>query len=480
MRQRFEAQLTLGCTPIDQVKIPTKTRSHMAALVAAIQYIYLNPEWNSRIFSLLSDKITKGKKSTGRKGMSLWEIFVLGQVRLCMNISYDELHHIANYDQLVRGVMGVMPTDFSLGKEYEYQNIYDNVGLLDDALLKQINEVIVAVGHEVFKKKEKAALRLKIDSFVVETDTHFPTDYNLLWDSARKCIDIAVKLEIPGWRKGKSWRAELKGLMRAVGKSSSGGGKNKEERVRKNTMAYLKKSRTLQKKTAHALATYQADTKVEMARIEAMRYFHQMLVKHIDLLERRLIKGETIPHQEKVFSIFQPYTEMIKKGKLRPNVEIGKKLAITTDQYHLIVDWQIAENQTDNQMTLPIAHRLAGKYTIQSLSVDRGYSDQEDKALLEAFIPEVIMPKKGKRNKKEKALEEAPTFKRLKNKHNAVESNINELEKRGLDRCPDRTRNNFDRYIAMAVTAYNLHKIGRKILAERKAEEERLRLAQAA
>jgi hypothetical protein len=91
----------------------------------------------------------KGKKATGRKGMSLWEIFVLGQVRLCMNISYDELHYKANYDQLLRGVLGVLPTDFTHGKDYEYQNIYDNVGLLDDKILREINDLIV------LKKKKR-------------------------------------------------------------------------------------------------------------------------------------------------------------------------------------------------------------------------------------------------------------------------------------------------------------------------------------
>ncbi len=480
MRQRFEAQLVLGCTPIDKVEIPTKTRSHVAALMAALQYIYITPKWNEEIFALLSNKITKGKKATGRKGMSLWEIFVLSQVRLCMNTSYDELHHTANDSTMVRGIMGVLPTNFSLGKQYTYQNIYDNISLLDDTLLKEINEVIVKVGHEIFKKKEMAPLRLKTDSFVVETDTHFPTDYNLLWDSARKCMDICGQLKVPGWRKRKSWESELKGLMRAVGKTSASGGKNKDERLKKATLAYLKKASVLEQKVAKVLDTYVAKTQDEIAWIELLRYFFEMLVKHIDLVERRLIKEEIIPHEEKVFSIFQSYTEMIKKGKLHPNVEIGKKLAITTDQHHLIVDWQIAENQTDNKLTIPIALRVVSKYKIQSLSVDRGFSDKADKELLEEMIPEVIMPKKGKRSQEEKALEEAPTFKRLKNKHNAIESNINELEKRGLDRCPDRTRRNFDRYISLAVTAYNLHKIGRRLLAIRLEKEKSSSLAQAA
>ena len=480
MRKRFEAQLTLGCTPIHEVKIPTKTRSHMAALAAAIQYIYVTPEWNEKIFSLLSDKISKGKKKTGRNGMSLWEIFVLGQVRLCMNIDYDELHYRSNYDALLRGLLGVLPTDFSHGKEYKYQNIYDNVTLLDDDLLRSINEVIVSAGHQVFKKKEKVALLLKTDSFVVETDTHFPTDYNLLWDSARKCIDIAQQLEIPGWRKSKNWRNELKGLMRTVGKTSSSGGPNKEKRVKAATFKYLKKAKALERKTTDVFTSYVAGNETEVGKITVLRYFHEMLEKHIDLVERRLIKGEKIPHSEKVFSIFQTYTEMIKKGKLHPSVEIGKKLAITTDQYHLIVDWQIAENQTDNQLTIPIAKRVSEKYNVKSLSVDRGFSDKSDKEELEELIPQVIMPKKGKRNQEEKAVEEAPAFKRLKNKHNAVESNINELEKRGLNRCPDRTRANFNRYIALAVTAYNLHKIGKELLAQTKAKEKEIASRQAA
>jgi len=152
--------MTLGTTPIDQVKIPTKTRAPMTALMAALQYIYTRPEWNQRIFDLLSEKIMDANKQTGRSGMSLWEIFVLGQVRLCLNISYDVLHYRANYDVLLRGILVVLPTDFSTGKQYEYQNIYDNMSLLDESLLRQINDVIVEVGHQVFKKKEADALRL--------------------------------------------------------------------------------------------------------------------------------------------------------------------------------------------------------------------------------------------------------------------------------------------------------------------------------
>ncbi|MDZ7692173.1 MAG: hypothetical protein U5K69_13745 [Balneolaceae bacterium] len=76
-----------------------------------------------------------------------------------------------------------------------------------------------------------------------------------------------------------------------------------------------------------------------------------MLIKHIDLVDRRLIAGEQIPHQAKLFSIFQPWTELIKKGKRRPSVEFGKNLTVTSDSCHLIVDWELAEGRADSELS---------------------------------------------------------------------------------------------------------------------------------
>jgi hypothetical protein len=145
--------VALGCTPIDQVEITTKTHASMATLMETLQYIYTHPVWNRRIFDLLSKKISAGTKQIGLRGMCLWEVFILGQVRLCLDLSYDERLFMSNDNSLLRGILGVLPTDFSTGKQYEYQNIYDNVGLLDEQLLREINDVIVEMGHEVLKKK---------------------------------------------------------------------------------------------------------------------------------------------------------------------------------------------------------------------------------------------------------------------------------------------------------------------------------------
>ncbi len=104
-----------------------------------------------------------------------------------------------------------------------------------------------------FKKKEEEALRLKTDSFVVESNIHFPTDYNLLWDSGRKCLDMISYFlneypEIKGWRKLENWRFELKGKMRSVGRASASGGKGKEGRMKEAAGKYLTKARALSEK----------------------------------------------------------------------------------------------------------------------------------------------------------------------------------------------------------------------------------------
>lgn len=155
MRNRFEQQLSLGITPIEEVQLPTNCRDAFPALLKGLHHIYMTEELNAKVFEILSSKVCKDKKATGRKGMSLWEMFVMAQVRLGLNISYDRLQDLSNNHQLMRSIMGVAPSDFTVGKQYEYQNIYDNVTLLDDETLSQINEVIVEAGHGVFKKKNR-------------------------------------------------------------------------------------------------------------------------------------------------------------------------------------------------------------------------------------------------------------------------------------------------------------------------------------
>lgn len=488
MRRGFAQQLTINITPIGEVVIPKEKRDHLANLMSALQHLYRNEKYSRRVEAIIRKTVNKGRKHTGRTGLNLWEIFVLAQTRLCMNLSYDQLLSQANYHQLLRGILGVAPNDYTLGRQYTRQNIYDNVSLLDDQTLQQINELIVEMGHDVFKKKETTALRLKTDSFVVETDTYFPTDYRLLYDSGRKCLELIAKLDrghdFKGWRQWKSLRKKLKGLYRGFGKVTSGGGRNKQERELASCKNYLDVGKSLSKKVTGFLcgqAPLLFLNKASITTIVEIEWFKSMLDKHIDLLERRIVRSETIPQNEKLFSVFQPFTEWINKGKKNPSVEIGKKLFITTDQYHLIVDHQLGDKLNDHDAITGILDRIHQKYSlIASMSTDKGFSTKANKALISAVMPDLtlVMPKKGKRNLEEEQEEKTKKFTKLNNAHNAIESNINELEHRGLDRCPDRSAVNFSKYVSLAVTAYNLHRIGRELITIEVAKEKKQRKTQ--
>jgi len=162
MRQRFEQQMNLRTVAISDVKFPLKSRDELPPVLKALQYIFITPELNEKVFQLLEEKICSGKKKTGRKGMDLWHILVLAVVRHACSTNWDTLETWANHHELVRRVMGVHATAFIEDEkiEFNYQSILDNVSLLDEALLLDIDKLVVDAGHKLVKKKEDEGLKL--------------------------------------------------------------------------------------------------------------------------------------------------------------------------------------------------------------------------------------------------------------------------------------------------------------------------------
>jgi hypothetical protein len=212
-----------------------------------------------------------------------------------------------------------------------------------------------------------------------------------------------------------------------------------------------------------------------------LSYYHEMLEKHIDLVNRRLLEGEKIPTSEKLYSIFERHTEWLSKGKSGKPVELGHNFLIATDQYHFIVYHKVVEGVKDVNLTIELADALINKFPnqINSLSLDKGFYSKANKEALSTKIPLLVMPKKGKRNKEEQERESDKAFKASRRQHSAVESAINALEVHGLDKCPDHGVDGFERYVALAVISRNIQKLGAEIRKqEREAERKRRRKKQ--
>ena len=490
MRQRFEQQMNLRTVAIQDIKLPLKSRDELPPVVKALQYIFITPELNEKVFELLEKKICAGKNKTGRKGMDLWHILVLAVVRHTIDTNWDRLEMMANYDELVRQIMGVHSTGFMSDEEkteFGYQTILDNVSLLDETLLGEVNQLVVEAGHQLVKKKDKKEiLKLKTDSYALETNVHFPTDLNLLWDSSRKCLDVIKRLlkftSLKGWRKLKCIYRTLKSQFR---KTSQQVFKGKNEALKKQSVKeYLRQAAVLLKRCQELIQkppVIEGKQERIIVNFGELSRYCDYLKKFISQIERRLIDGEKIPSEEKIYSIFEEHTEWITKGKLNRKVELGHLLLITTDQHHFIVDYKIMEQEKDASQIKSLQERLHTKFAdkkIYSHSFDKGfYSKDNLQTLQSSGIQQVVLPKKGKLNKEDKQRESTKEFKQLRHAHSAVESNINMLEHHGLNRCMDKGLHGYKRCVGVSVLAYNLHQLGNILLLKQRELEDRKQAA---
>jgi hypothetical protein len=157
MREKFKQSPDLFSIEISAAPFPERlSRDEAPILLKGLQIIYLDKELNEQVFKLLAASINKKTGSgRGRKGMGLWEIFVLAVMRNGLNINYDKLHYLANYDQLMRCVMGVGTeiNRIKSGKEYCLTTVKENVSLLDIDTINSINQLVVNKGHRIVKKK---------------------------------------------------------------------------------------------------------------------------------------------------------------------------------------------------------------------------------------------------------------------------------------------------------------------------------------
>ena len=153
MRKIIEPQMKIGETAIANVKFDLRCRDEITKLLLGLQAIYCNQKIRNQVFEILSQIVPANvDPNNGRKGMDLWNIFVLATLRLNCNWDYDKVHEIANNHKRLRQMLGhgTMDDDYY----YALQTIKDNVSLFTPEVLDKINQVVVKFGHELTGKKK--------------------------------------------------------------------------------------------------------------------------------------------------------------------------------------------------------------------------------------------------------------------------------------------------------------------------------------
>ena len=320
---------------------------------------------------------------------------------------------------------------------------------------------------------------------MVETDVHFPTDINLLYDAMRKVITLTAqwceRREASDWRQHKYNVRHVKRCMRRAQNTKRSKAQS-EEQQKKNAARimvahqeyldvaqhYLDKAKATLATLAQLGCASQFDV---IAKLE-IEGFMDHAKRQIDQTKRRVILGETIAHDEKVFSIFEPHTEWISKGKAGVPVELGVKVCILEDQYQFILHHLVMEKKTDDQVTVSMVKEAKKRFpALNACSFDKGFHSPENQAALKEQLELVALPRKGKLSQQAQAVEKSAQFVKARRAHSAVESAINALEVHGLDMCRDHGIDGFKRYVALAVVSRNIHRIG-AILWKREQEQE--------
>jgi len=472
MREIRHAQMKLGEVAISQIRLDTKSRDEIPQLLRGLQHIYCTPKIRERVFAILEEIISKKRRQkNGRLGMELWNILVLGTIRLNCNWDYDKLREMANNHKSLRQMLGHGMIDDE--KEYPLQTLKDNVSLLTPDILDRINQVVVESGHKLVRKKKEEGLRGRCDSFVVKTNVHYPTDTNLLFDAMRKVISLTgvlcSEMGMTAWRQsGHNIRTVKKGYRKVqqLKRSTSRDHTKKAEQERRIVEAhqeYVALSKGFVEKAERTLAEIWEmgpgmKTTASLLEIEG---FIRDARRQMDQIIRRVVLGEIIPHDEKVFSIFERHTEWISKGKAGVPQELGLRVGIMEDQHQFILNHRVMEKETDDKVAVPMTKEAKARFPgLKMCSFDKGYHSPANRIELGRILERVILPKKGRLTLEEKEVEGSELFVRMKRRHSAVESAIHALENHGLDRCPDHGLYGFKRYVALAVLGRNIQRLG--------------------
>lgn len=189
---------------------------------------------------------------------------------------------------------------------------------------------------------------------------------------------------------------------------------------------------------------------------------------------RRVMEGEQVPNPQKLFSLFEPDTELIKRGKASQPVQFGHRVLVIEDAagficHHRVVPLHVEEREIVVAEMAALQKRL--KNRIQRASFDRGFHSPENQQGLAKLVRHPCLPKTGAHQSREQQSTATVEFRESQRRHSGVESAIGALQSgNGLARSRDRSRLGYERYVALGVLGRNLLVLGKLLICEEAPE----------
>ena len=414
---------------------------------------------------------------TGRDGLTAEQTLRAYVLKLIKNWDLRELR-----DRIADGLTLRLFTRFFSAPVPRHKAFHRAFCRLRPETVHAANELVVR--WAVAEGFEDGA-KLRGDTTVVETNIHFPTDSHLLWDGVRVLTRLVGRLRAlgpdplpPFVNRTRSARRRMQEIQRLTPKQRETRQKPKYQALLTITTAVLEASRQV---VAAALAAPSPDV-LTAAQVTALAQeittYADLTARVVDQARRRVVQSETVPTEDKIFSIFEPHTDLIKRGKTQRPVEFGHKVLLSESGRGVITEYRVLDgNPTDDRHVGPSLHHHLELFGIPpALSAhDRGfYSLAAVKACEAAGVAVECIPQRGGRKTPERAAhEKSRAFRRGQRFRAGIEGRISVLLRgRGMRRCLLHGRERFEVFVGLAVLANNLLVLA-ELIARRAARRRR-------
>jgi transposase, IS5 family len=446
MRQLLQEQPTLNGPIVDH---------RVARELEAIDGILRE---NPRIPALVLQDLrgTIGRSGAGREGMPAEQVLRAAILKQRNLWTYDEISfHLAD-SQTYRAFCGLGPFDPSPKRS----TLQRNIKSLTESTWEQINRSLMRYAREL---RIENGRKIRTDATPVESNIHAPSDSSLLWDAVRVLNRLLLRAhENFGIRRfpNRTRRAKRRALEIQTAKPNQKRKRVKAYRdllhVTRETMGYAREAMdrlgTCPEILAPALAA-------------EIGHYVKLTERVVDQTERRVLHGEEVPAEEKIFSLFEAHTDIIIKD--RRDIFYGHKLTVTGGRSGLILDWVIEDgNPADSTLAVRMIERQQEIYgrVPRQVAFDGGYASKDNlREIKELGVKDVSFSKKRGLDVLD-MVKSHWVYRSLRNFRAGIESWISFLKRSfGLERAYWRGQEGFARYVGASIVAANLVTLARHL-----------------
>jgi len=417
-----------------------------------------------KIFERVRRDLQRGlkKPDTGRTAMTPSQVLRSLILMRVKNWDYRELS-----ERIADGYTLRRFTGFNSQRVPKHDAFNRAFNKLRPQTLQALNDLVLKAAVDLGLEDGK---RLRVDTTVTETDIHHPTDNTLLWDVVRVLTRLIGRLGkvLPKGidnfsNRTRCARRRMQEIQRMTARQRHTQQKGKYRHLIGITQQVVHNARGVLEKTKDQCAVDPMDDIIIGELRRKIDHYCQLGARVIGQSRRRVLQGEQVATEEKIYSIFETHTDLIKRGKIQKPIEFGHKIFLAESAHGLITQYRVLEgNPPDHVHVKPSLkrHQETFGWAPAWYSSDRGFfSDENIKACPQVKL--VCIPQRGgKRTSQRQAFERSPEFKKGQRFRAGIEGRISVLFRgRGMKRCLAEGRDRFEVLIGAAVLTNNLMNI---------------------